>query len=68
MGTKKKRQLQRRYRGKKAQGKVVLEPDLVKRNNVGIFGFMARRMKIFGDVESPLSDWEYQNPAKNLEE
>ncbi len=33
-----------------------------------IFGFMAGKFEIVGDIESPLEDWKYWDPEKNLEE
>jgi hypothetical protein len=32
-----------------------------------LFGFMSGRMEIVGDIESPIEDWKYWGPAKNLE-
>jgi hypothetical protein len=32
-----------------------------------LFGFMAGKVEIVGDIESPIEDWEHWNPAKNLE-
>ena len=32
-----------------------------------IFGFMAGQFEIVGDIESPIEDWKYSDPAKELE-
>jgi hypothetical protein len=50
----------------KTRCRVALKPR-VNLEEDEIFGFMAGKMKIVGDVESPLPDWKYWNPAKNLE-
>jgi hypothetical protein len=39
----------------------------VKRKKDDIFGFMAGKLEIVGDIESPIEDWKYWDPAKNLE-
>jgi hypothetical protein len=33
----------------------------------GLFGFMAGKVEIVGDIQSPIEDGEHWNPAKNLE-
>jgi len=38
-----------------------------ERSRTELFGLMAGRMEIVGDVESPIEDWKYWDPAKNLE-
>jgi hypothetical protein len=53
-------------RGEKTRCRVALKPRVNLKEDE-IFGFMAGKMKIVGDVESPLLDWKYWNPAKNLE-
>jgi len=40
----------------------------VKRSKDDIFGFMAGRMEVVGDVESPIEDWKYWDPAQDLED
>jgi len=32
-----------------------------------IFGFMAGQFEIVGDIVSPIEDWKYSDPAKELE-
>jgi len=39
----------------------------VKRKKDDIFGFMAGKFEIVGDIESPIEDWKYLNPEKGLE-
>lgn len=64
----KKKQVQKRKtRGKKARPAVVLKGGSSTRKEDDIFGFMSGRMEIVGDTESPIEDWKYWNPAKNLE-
>jgi len=36
-------------------------------NGRELFGLMAGQLEIVGDIESPIEDWKYWNPAKNLE-
>ena len=40
----------------------------VKRSKDAIFGFMAGKFEIVGDIESPIEDWKYWDPAKDLED
>jgi hypothetical protein len=67
MGAKQKEPAKRRNRGKKAQREVVLKPGHEQRKADDIFGFMAGRLEIIGDIESPTEDWAHWNPAKKLE-
>jgi len=38
-----------------------------EQNGRELFGLMAGQLEIVGDIESPIEDWKYWNPAKNLE-
>lgn len=69
MSAKKKGPSKRRNRGKKAQRQAAPKPGHVQRKKQDdIFGFMKGKFEIVGDIESPLEDWNYWDPAKNLEE
>ena len=68
MGVKQKESAKRRNHGKKAQREVVLKPGHEQRKADDIFGFMAGRLEIIGDIASPIEDWAHWNRAKNLEE
>lgn len=64
----KKKQLSKRGKGKKQPRRsAALKTPGVKREKDDIFGFMAGRLEIVGDFESPIEDWAKWNPAKNLE-
>ena len=39
-----------------------------KEKKVDLFGFMKGRCEIVGDIESPIEDWKYWDPAKDLED
>ncbi|MGB2590392.1 MAG: hypothetical protein WBG02_04790 [Candidatus Acidiferrum sp.] len=60
--------MKRSNQGKEAQLEVALEPGSVKGNEDDLLGFMAGKFEIVGDIESPIEDWEYSDPTKNLEE
>ena len=47
--------------------KAALKTGGAKQEKDDIFGFMAGRLKIVGNIESPIEDWAHWNPAKNLE-
>jgi hypothetical protein len=47
--------------------KAALKTRGAKQEKDDIFGFMAGRLKIVGNIESPIEDWAHWNPAKNLE-
>jgi hypothetical protein len=57
MAVKKKQPAKGKNKGKKTRRKVALKPSRVKEDK--IFGFMVGKMKIVGDIESPLPDWKY---------
>jgi hypothetical protein len=38
----------------------------LKQKKDDLFGFMAGKFKIVGDIESPLPDWAHSHPEKNL--
>jgi hypothetical protein len=38
----------------------------LKQNKEDLFGFMAGKFKIVGDIESPLPDWAHCDTEKNL--
>jgi hypothetical protein len=46
----------------------MLKPGHEQRKADDIFGFMAGRLEIIGDIASPIEDWAHWNRAKNLEE
>jgi hypothetical protein len=63
-----KKQSSKRSKGKKRPRRSpALKTRGVKREEDYIFGFMAGRMEIVGDIESPIEDWKYWDPVKNLE-
>jgi hypothetical protein len=64
---KKKQALKRKTRGKKARRAVALKRSGATRMNDEIFGFMAGQFEIVRDIESPIEDWKYSDPAKELE-
>jgi hypothetical protein len=64
---KKKQAPKRKTRGKKVRRAVALKRGGATRKNDEIFGFMAGRFEIVGDIESPIEDWKYWDPAKELE-
>ena len=37
-----------------------------KRKKDDLFGFMTGKFEIVGDIESPIEDWKYWDPAKYL--
>jgi hypothetical protein len=45
-----------------------LKNGAVNREQGETIGFVAGRLEIKGDVESPIEDWKYWDPAKNLED
>ncbi|MHB8500112.1 MAG: hypothetical protein ACYDCG_14345 [Candidatus Acidiferrales bacterium] len=63
-----KRQSSKRSKSKKARRPAALKTRGVKRKKDDIFGFMAGKFEIVGDIESPIEDWKYWDPAKNLED
>jgi hypothetical protein len=65
---KKKQAPKRKTRVKKERRAVALKRSGATRKNDEIFGFMAGKFEIVGDIESPIEDWEYWDPAKNLED
>jgi hypothetical protein len=65
MGAKKKREGKRHNRRTKTRRRVALKPRVNLKED-GIFGFMVGKMKIVGDIESPIPDWSQWRPAKNL--
>lgn len=64
----KKKQSSKRSKGKKPRRSAALKGRGVKRKKNDIFGFMAGKFEIVGDIESPIEDWKYWDPAKNLED
>jgi hypothetical protein len=65
----KKKQWSKRSKGKKQPRRsAALKTRGVKRKNNDIFGFMAGKFEIVGNIESPIEDWKYWDPAKNLED
>jgi len=69
MSAKKKGPSKRRSRGKKTQQQVAAKLGRAQRKKQDdLFGFMKGKFEIVGDIESPLEDWKYWDPAKNLEE
>ena len=46
---------------------VALKRSSATRKDDEIFGFMAGQFEIVGDIESPIEDWKYSDPAKELE-
>jgi hypothetical protein len=68
MSTKKKAPVKRTKRNAKGRRKSRVSINQPPKQNKGdLFGFMAGRLEVVGDIESPLADWKYWNPAKNLE-
>ena len=63
-----KKQSSKRRKNKKVRRPGALKTCGVKRSKDDIFGFMAGKFEIVGDIESPLEDWKYWDPEKNLEE
>jgi hypothetical protein len=64
---KKKQAPKRKTRGKKVRRAVALKRSSATRKDDEIFGFMAGQFEIVGDIESPIEDWKYSDPAKELE-
>jgi hypothetical protein len=50
----------------KKRGRVAEKRSLAKSKERPLFGFMAGKFDIVGDIESPLPDWKHWRPAKNL--
>ena len=68
MGTKKKtpvKQVKNRAGDRKTS---ISNEDRPKEKKDDLFGFMKGKFEIVGDIESPIEDWKYSDPAKNLEE
>jgi hypothetical protein len=65
--SKKKQAPMRKTRGKKARRAVALKRNGAPRKNDEIFGFMKGRFEIVGDIVSPIEDWKYSDPAKELQ-
>jgi len=64
----KKKQRSKRSKGKKEPRRSITSKTRgVKRKKDDIFGFMAGKFEIVGDIESPIEDWKYLNPEKGLE-
>ncbi|MGB8474301.1 MAG: hypothetical protein WCE61_09470 [Candidatus Acidiferrum sp.] len=60
MNKKKKGPAKRRNRGEKGQRQVAPKLSRVQRmKEDDIFGFMAEKTEIVGDIESPIEDWKY---------
>jgi len=68
MGAKKNGPAGRRVHVKNAHVEVVSEPGVVKPREDHILGFMAGRMEMLGDTESPIEDWKYWDPSNNVED
>lgn len=61
------KQSSKRSKRKKLRRPVALKTRGAKQEKDDIFGFMAGRLNIVGNIESPIEDWANWNPAKNLE-
>ena len=46
--------------------RVEFSVEEVREKSDTLFGFMAGRMEITGDIESPIPDWKYWRPAECL--
>lgn len=64
---KKKQVRKRKTWGKKTRRAVALKGGSSTRKKDDIFGFMKGRFEIVGDIVSPIEDWKYWDPAKELE-
>jgi hypothetical protein len=67
VGVKKKHSPKRSKKKKQKTQVAALKTSPVNRDKDDVFGFMKGRLKIAGDIESPMEGWEYWDPAKNLE-
>jgi hypothetical protein len=54
-------------RGKKARRAVAAKRSSATQTSDEIFGFMAGQFEIVGDIVSPIEDWKYCDPVKDLE-
>ena len=60
-----KKQSSKRSR-QKPRRPAALKTRGTKRKKDDRCGFMAGKFEIVGDIESPIEDWKYWDPAKNL--
>ena len=65
---KRKKRATVKSRKKKANERRKTTPKnkLPKQNRDDLFGFMAGKFEIVGDIVSPMPDWAHWRPAKNL--
>jgi len=68
MSKKKKAPAKRTKKNSKERSKPRTSNNPPSEQNGGdLFGSMAGQFEIVGDIESPVKDWKYWDPAKNLE-
>jgi hypothetical protein len=65
-GAMKRKKTRKRASSAGVRGFANKKKAIVKRKRYELFGFMAGKMKIVGDIESPIPDWSQWRPAKNL--
>jgi hypothetical protein len=63
-----KKKVQSRRGKTKAKGRrrSAIKTKRLKQKKDDLFGFMAGKFEIVGDIESPLPDWTHSHPEKNL--
>jgi hypothetical protein len=66
MSKKKKVRAKRGKTSAKGRRRSATKTKRVKQNKDDLFGFMAGKFEIVGDIESPLPDWAHSHPEKNL--
>ena len=64
---KKKAAVEKTKRSANGSRKAARNLKRLKQSKDDLFGFMARQFDIVGDIESPILDWSYWRPAKNLQ-
>jgi hypothetical protein len=64
--SKKKPRVKQRKKHSRERRKSAPKAKPRKQNKDDLFGFMAGKFEIVGDIESLLPDWAYWHPEKNL--
>jgi hypothetical protein len=67
MGAKKKKTPQGRTRATPFRKPAAKSSGLKKTETDDLFGFLTGKLAVTGDIVSPIPDWSYWRPTKNLQ-